>query len=54
MMTRLSVHTDFGHKRELTFRRSDNLKRKAWMAILASSAVFWVVIALIIGRSIWG
>lgn len=54
MTTRLSVHTDFGHKKEVTLRRSDHLKRKAWMVILTSSAMFWVVIALMIVRGLWG
>ncbi|WP_158784957.1 YmiA family putative membrane protein [Pantoea sp. BAV 3049] len=52
MTTRLSVQPDFGHK-IVPVQRNANLKRKAWMAVFAGSAVFWIAAALMIWR-IWG
>lgn len=34
-------------------RRDPELKRKAWLAVFFGSALFWVVIALLIWK-VWG
>ncbi|VEB84003.1 Uncharacterised protein [Citrobacter koseri] len=34
-------------------RRDPELKRKAWLAVFLGSALFWVVIALVIWQ-VWG
>ncbi|MDU6923948.1 YmiA family putative membrane protein [Franconibacter helveticus] len=34
-------------------RRDSDLKRKAWMAVFLGSALFWVVVALLVWR-FWG
>ncbi|PKH26827.1 YmiA family putative membrane protein [Enterobacterales bacterium CwR94] len=52
MATRLSVQPDFREKTTKVERSSD-LKRKAWLAVFAASALFWVVVALAIWR-LWG
>ncbi|OON41206.1 hypothetical protein BTJ39_04355 [Izhakiella australiensis] len=51
MATRLSVQPEFGHKTVKVERTSD-LKRKAWLAIFAGSALFWAVVALLVWQ-IW-
>nr|WP_071995453.1 YmiA family putative membrane protein [Pantoea sp. IMH] len=52
MATRLTAQHDFGHK-ALKVQRNSNLKRKAWLAVFAGSAVFWIVAAFMIWR-MWG
>ncbi|WP_075181889.1 YmiA family putative membrane protein [Pantoea sp. 1.19] len=52
MATRLSVNSDFQEKSTSVKRKSD-LKRKAWLAVFAASALFWVLVALVIWR-FWG
>ncbi|EGK9779282.1 YmiA family putative membrane protein [Escherichia coli] len=34
-------------------RRDPELKRKAWLAVFLGSALFWVVVALLIWK-VWG
>ena len=34
-------------------RRNPELKRKAWLAVFLGSALFWVVVALLIWK-LWG
>ncbi|MEM6050092.1 YmiA family putative membrane protein [Erwinia sp. P7711] len=52
MATRLSVQPDFGHK-TIKVQRTSSLKRKAWLAVFAGSALFWIVVAFMIWR-VWG
>ncbi|MCX8955950.1 YmiA family putative membrane protein [Erwinia psidii] len=52
MNTRLTVEPNFGHE-IIPVQRNRNLKRKAWMAVFACSAMFWLAIALMIWR-VWG
>ncbi|WP_092874684.1 YmiA family putative membrane protein [Izhakiella capsodis] len=46
MVTRLSVHPERSHK-TVRVVRSRKLKRKTWLAILAGSTLFWMVVALL-------
>ncbi|AXM03177.1 YmiA family putative membrane protein [Escherichia fergusonii] len=34
-------------------RRDPELKRKAWLAVFLGSALFWVVVALLVWK-VWG
>ncbi|MGB9095196.1 YmiA family putative membrane protein [Erwinia sp.] len=52
MNTKLSVQPVFGHE-TIKVQRSANIKRKAWLAVFAGSALFWIVAALMIWR-VWG
>ncbi|WP_338556179.1 YmiA family putative membrane protein [Erwinia sp. E_sp_B04_7] len=52
MATRLSVQTGFGQK-TLKAQRTSNLKRKAWLAVFAGSALFWIGVAVMIWH-MWG
>ncbi|WP_380178004.1 YmiA family putative membrane protein [Kalamiella sp. sgz302252] len=52
MASRLTVETDFGHK-ALKVQRNGNLRRKAWLAVFAGSALFWGAVAVVIWH-IWG
>ncbi|WP_072017635.1 YmiA family putative membrane protein [Erwinia typographi] len=52
MDTRLSVQPDFGHK-TIKVQRTSDLKRRAWQAVFAGSAIFWMAVALLIWR-VWG
>ena len=52
MNTRLTVQQDFRTK-TAKVERSVNVRRKAWLTVFAASALFWVVVALMIWR-MWG
>ncbi|HAU5566729.1 YmiA family putative membrane protein [Erwinia sp. S63] len=52
MNTRLTVQQDFRTK-TAKVERSGNVRRKAWLTVFAASALFWVVVALMIWR-MWG
>ncbi|WP_147198166.1 YmiA family putative membrane protein [Pantoea sp. MBD-2R] len=52
MASRITVGSDFGHK-ALKAQRPENLKRKAWLAVFAGSALFWGAVAVAIWH-IWG
>ena len=52
MTTRLTVRTGFPTK-STKVERSGNTRRKAWLTVFAASALFWVVVALMIWR-MWG
>ncbi|THD38609.1 YmiA family putative membrane protein [Pantoea sp. R102] len=52
MTTRLTVQPDFRAK-STKVERSGNIRRKAWLTVFAASALFWVVVALMVWR-MWG
>jgi len=52
MATRITVQPDFRVK-STKVQRTGNTRRKAWLAVFAASALFWVVVALMIWR-LWG
>ncbi|MFR0653568.1 YmiA family putative membrane protein [Pantoea sp. SIMBA_079] len=52
MATRITVQPDFRAK-STKVQRTGNTRRKAWLAVFAASALFWVVVALTIWR-LWG
>ncbi|MEW5289229.1 MULTISPECIES: YmiA family putative membrane protein [Erwinia] len=52
MTTRLSVEPSFGHE-TVPVQRNTNLKRKAWMAVFAGSALFWLAVAMMVWH-FWG
>ncbi|WP_343553548.1 YmiA family putative membrane protein [Pantoea sp.] len=52
MNTRITVQPDFRTK-STKVERTGNTRRKAWLTVFAASALFWVVVALMIWR-MWG
>ncbi|MCE0491524.1 YmiA family putative membrane protein [Pantoea sp. Mb-10] len=49
MNTRLTVQPDF-HTKSTKVERPANMRRKAWLTVFAASALFWIVVALMIWR----
>ncbi|MGV3344365.1 YmiA family putative membrane protein [Enterobacteriaceae bacterium LUAb1] len=53
METRLSAQTDFSKtEKRISVAHARHLKRKAWLIVFALSAVFWIVLALVIWKSV--
>ncbi|NIF21945.1 MULTISPECIES: YmiA family putative membrane protein [Pantoea] len=49
MTTRLTVQPEFRAKSNKA-ERSGDIRRKAWLAVFAMSALFWVVVGMMIWR----
>ncbi|WP_173634235.1 YmiA family putative membrane protein [Paramixta manurensis] len=52
MATRLTVQPEFREKATLIERSSD-IRRNAWIAVFAVSALFWTVVGLTVWH-LWG